>query len=85
MWKGRLGGTFSSSPVLVGDRVYVFDEAGKCSIFAATPKKFRLLGENQLGSEAFATPTIVGGRIYMRVAESHEGQRQEVLYCLGEK
>lgn len=85
MWKGRVGGTFSASPVLVGERIYAIDEAGKCSIFAATPEKFQLLGENQIGSEAFATPTIVGGRIFLRVAESKDGQRQEMLYCLGRK
>jgi outer membrane protein assembly factor BamB len=84
IWKGRIGGTFSSSPVLVGQRIYAIDEAGKCSIFSATPDKFELLGVNQLGSETFATPTIVGGRIYYRMAETKNGQRQEMLYCLGE-
>jgi outer membrane protein assembly factor BamB len=84
-WKGRLGGTFSSSPVLVGERIYAIDETGKCSIFGATPDKFKRLGENQLAGEVFATPTIVGGRIYLRVAENRGDQRQEMLYCLGEK
>jgi hypothetical protein len=69
----------------VGERIYAIDEAGKCSIFAATPSEFKQLGENQIGNEAFATPTIVGGRIYLRVAETKDGQRQEMLYCLGQK
>ena len=30
-----------------------------------------------------ATPTICGGRIYMRVAVNQKGQRQEMLYCIG--
>jgi outer membrane protein assembly factor BamB len=84
-WKGRLGGTFSSSPVLVGDRVYVTNEAGQTYIFRADPERFELLGENALGNECFATPAICGGRIYTRVAERDGETRQEFLYCLGAK
>jgi outer membrane protein assembly factor BamB len=84
-WKGRLGGTFSSSPVLVGDTIYATNEAGKTYLFKAEPAKFQLLGSNQLGDEVFATPTFVRSRIYHRVAERTDGMRQEMLYCLGEK
>ena len=85
LWKGRLGGTFSASPVLVGDTIYATNEAGRTFLFQAEPKGFALVGENQLGDEAFATPTICGGRIYARVAKQVDGQRQEFLYCLGER
>jgi len=30
-----------------------------------------------------ATPTICGGRIYMRLAVNENGRRQEVLVCVG--
>lgn len=83
VWKGRLEGTFSSSPVLVGEHIFATNEAGKTFIFNATPKGFDLVGENQLGDEAFATPTFCGDRIYTRVAVTKEGKRQEWLYCLG--
>ena len=37
-----------------------------------------------LGDETFATPTILGDRIYTRVSHSDDdGNRQEMLYCLG--
>jgi len=84
LWKQRVGGTFSSSLVLVNEKIYVTDEAGKTTIFAADPAGFRLIAENQLGDEVFATPAICGSRIYQRVAFTAEGQRQELLYCLGE-
>lgn len=84
VWQGRLGGTFSSSPVLVGERIYVTNEAGETFVFKASPADFALLAKNQLGEEVFATPTICGGRIYIRVAEQHEDQRQETLYCLSD-
>ncbi|QDV18670.1 outer membrane biogenesis protein BamB [Gimesia panareensis] len=84
-WKGRLAGTFSSSPVLVGTRIYVTNEAGESFVFRANPDKFTLIAENKLGSEVFATPTIVDSRIFMRVTEEVSGKRQEMLYCIGRK
>ncbi len=83
IWKGRLGGTFSSSPVLVGDRIYVTNEAGETYVFKANPQEFELLGENKLGTEVFATPTFCDSRIFMRVSEEIVGKRQEMLYCIG--
>ncbi len=40
VWKGRLGGTFSASPVLVGDHLFATNEAGRTFIFKATPETF---------------------------------------------
>ncbi len=84
VWKGRLGGKFTASPVMVGDHIYATDEQGRTSIFSANPKAFQLVAQNQLGDEAMATPTICGGRIYMRVAYMDDESRHETLYCLGE-
>jgi len=85
LWKGRLGGTFSASPVMVGDDILATNEAGRTFIFKANPKEFDLVAENKLGDEVFATPTVCGGRIYMRVAIKQNGTRQEKLFCIGTK
>jgi len=85
LWKGRLGGTFSSSPVMVGKHIFAINEAGETSVFKADPAKFELVGKNQLGNEVYATPTICGSRIYMRVAEQQGDLRQEMLYCIGDR
>ncbi len=82
-WKQRLGGTFSASPVLVGDQIFATNEAGTTFIFGARSDKFESIGENTLGTDVFASPAICGNRIYMRVAIQVNGQRQEMLYCLG--
>jgi len=82
LWKSRLGGTFSSSPVMVGDRIYATNEEGVTHIFKANPKKFEKVAENKLGQSVFATPAICGDRIYMRVAHNENDQRQEYLYCI---
>lgn len=84
VWKGRLGGTFSASPVLVGEHLFATNEAGQTFIFKATPEAFELVAENSLGREVFATPTICGSRIYFRVANQVDGQRHEELKCVGQ-
>ncbi len=85
LWKGRLGGTFSASPVLVGDTIYVTNEAGTTFLFRARPDEFDLLAKNTIPGEVFATPAICGGRIYFRIAEQQDGKRQEMLYCVGQR
>jgi outer membrane protein assembly factor BamB len=84
MWKSRLGGTFSASPVMVGQLIYATNEAGETFVFRADPAKYELVNQNKLGDEVLATPTIVGGRIYYRGATLRDGIRQEFLYCIGE-
>jgi len=84
VWKGRLGGTFSSSPVLVGDLIYAANEEGQTFVFKVSTEKLDVVAINQLGNSVFATPAICGGRIYQRVAHDVDGLRQEVLYCIGE-
>jgi len=85
LWKNRLGGAVSSSPVLVGNRIYSTDEKGETFVFEASPEKFTLLATNKLGDETFSTPAICGSRIFVRIAQKVDGKRQEFLCCLGEK
>lgn len=74
VWSQKLGGGFSASPVLVGDKLFVPNEAGKTFIFR-TGRKFELVGENGLKDGGFASPVICGSRIYLRTLHW--------LYCLG--
>lgn len=83
IWKARLGGTFSSSPVLVGAHIFATNENGETYIFKADPTKFELVGKNQLGNDVIATPTFSGNRIYARVAWQKDGERRETLCCIG--
>jgi outer membrane protein assembly factor BamB len=84
IWRGRLGGTFSASPILVGEHIFATNEDGETFIFKANPEKFELVAKNDLGDEVIATPTICGSRIYMRVAEREDGRSKEFLYCISE-
>ena len=85
LWKKRLGGEFSASPVLVGDTIYATSETGETFVYRADPAKFEQIGVNKLGDQAMASTTICGSRIYMRVVEQVDGQRQEMLYCLAKQ
>ena len=85
MWKERLTGPVSSSPVLAGGNIYQANELGTCYVFKPNPEKFDPVAENQLGNEAFPSPAIVGNQIFIRTATGSGGNRREFLYCLGQK
>lgn len=82
-WKGKLGGTFTATPVLVGNHIYAINENGEFLVFKADPKEFKIIAKNQLGEQAFSTPTICGNHIYSRVVEYDGDERVERLYCHG--
>ena len=82
-WKARLGGTFSASPVMVGDRIYAIDEGGQYAVIGIDPENFEVLARGELGGGVFGTPTICGGEIFVRVAERVKGELREMLYCFG--
>jgi outer membrane protein assembly factor BamB len=82
LWKERLGGAFFASPVLVGERIYATNLAGKTFVYSTDPKEFKLLATNQLGNEVYASPIVSGNRLYLRVAFKG-AKRQEHLYCIG--
>jgi outer membrane protein assembly factor BamB len=83
MWKQRLGGPVSSSPVLAGGHIYQANEHGTHYVFKPNPEKLEIVAENQVGSESFATPSFCGGQIFLRTATREGGKRQEWLYCFG--
>lgn len=78
VWKERLGGGFSASPVLIDGKVYAPSEDGYVHVFAAEPQ-YKLLAKNKFGEgERFvASPAVAGGRLYLR--------GKDALYCVGKK
>ncbi|MEQ1825677.1 MAG: PQQ-binding-like beta-propeller repeat protein [Pirellula sp.] len=82
MWRQRLGGKFSCSPVLVGDVIHVFNEQGQGFTFRAKPSEYESIGGGKIADEVFATPAVVGDTMYMRLARNVSGKRQEYLVAL---
>jgi len=83
VWTGRLKGTFSASPVMVGDTIFATNESGETFIFAANPEEYKAIGSNKLGDDTYSTLTVCGDRIYLRVGTQGSGRREEMLYCIG--
>lgn len=74
VWQDRLPGAFSSSPILVGNLLFITNEAGKTYVLKAG-RQFELIATNDLKDGGFATPAVGGGHVYLRTSG--------VLYCLG--
>ena len=83
-WKHRVGGGFRVSPMLAGGNIHITDMSAKTTVFRASPDGFQAVAENQLGTEAFASPAVSRNQLFMRVADSSGGGRQEYLYCIGD-
>ncbi len=65
LWKQRLGGNFSASPIHARGRIYCFDEKGKTTVFEAAPK-FKTLALNTLDDGFMASPAVSGNALYLR-------------------
>jgi outer membrane protein assembly factor BamB len=65
LWRTRLGGDVTSSPVLADGNLYVTTESGKTSVFRSSDK-LEEISASEIGDRCYATPTIAGGRIYIR-------------------
>ncbi len=85
MWKNRLQGPVSASPVLVGDTIYAPNERGTTFVFKTNPQSFQLVASNRLGDESFASPTVVDNRLYLRVSTGDGAGRHETLYAIGNR
>lgn len=83
MWKQRLQGPVSASPVLVGGHIYWANENGTWYVFRPNPQRFDPVAENRLGEEGFASPAVSGNQLLIRTAVGSRAKRQEFLYCLG--
>jgi outer membrane protein assembly factor BamB len=65
VWTERLGGNFSSSPLLADGRIYVGNRDG--DTFVIRPgTTFELLATNRLDGQIFATPAALGRALYLR-------------------
>jgi outer membrane protein assembly factor BamB len=69
-------GTYSASPVLADDKIYITNEDGLTTVVKAGPK-FEVLAENALNDYCLSSPAISDGQLFIRTAAN--------LYCIGKK
>ncbi len=62
-------GTYSASPVRIGDRIYATSEDGTTTVFRAGPR-FEILATNELGGYTLASPAVSDGQIFLRTADA---------------
>jgi len=76
IWTHDFDEGFWSSPILVGDTVYMTDKMGDTLIFRLSDT-YEEMGRGSVGEQVFTTPAFVDSKIFIR------GQKS--LFCIGEK
>ncbi len=69
-------GTYSSSPVVADEKVYLSNEDGVTVVMRAGPK-FEVLAENDLAGYTLSSPAISDGHIFLRTTQ--------FLYSIGKR
>lgn len=65
VWRERIGGNYSGSPVLIDGRLYCISEEGEIAVIGAEPV-FTDYGRSPLGGGSHSTPAVANGRVYFR-------------------
>ena len=69
-------GTYSGSPVLADNKIYVTNEDGVTMVVRAGPK-FEILAQNDLGEYTLSSPAISEGQLFIRT--------DKALYAIGRR
>jgi outer membrane protein assembly factor BamB len=65
VWRGRLKGKHSASPVYAAGRIYFFSEKNLTTVIEPG-HEFKVLAENQLEQRVMASPAVTGDAIILR-------------------
>lgn len=65
VWRERVQGNYSASPLLAEGRIYVCSEEGKVTVLAAG-REHKVLATNVMPDGIMSTPAIAGKAIYLR-------------------
>ncbi len=65
LWKERIEGNYSASPLFANGRIYFFSQDGK-SVVIESGKEFKQLAENSLDGGFMASPAVAGDALFLR-------------------
>jgi len=65
VWKKRIGGNYSASPVCIGERIYFASHEGNVTVVAAS-REFELLAENELPAPIMGSPAVLPSMMLIR-------------------
>lgn len=68
LWQLRVNGKggFSSTPVIAGKNIYLFNNEGGATVVNLSGEKGEVVGESELGAKVLCTPAIANGALYVR-------------------
>lgn len=69
VWRERVGGHYTASPLYADGRIYLFDEEGKTTVIAPG-REYKQLAENHLDSGFMASPATADGGLYLRTEKA---------------
>ncbi|NND98278.1 MAG: PQQ-binding-like beta-propeller repeat protein [Pirellulaceae bacterium] len=69
VWKKRIGGKFSASPLMVGGYIYLGSHEGTVTVIKPGPEG-KIVAENQLEGQIMASPAVVDNALILRTAEA---------------
>lgn len=65
VWRERVGGQYSASPLLGGGRIYFCSHEGKTTVIEAS-SDYQVLAENSLEGRLMASPVAIDGDLVLR-------------------
>jgi outer membrane protein assembly factor BamB len=65
VWRERVGGNYSASPIYAEGRIYFCSEEGKTTVIEAG-RQFKKLAENQLADGFMASPAVASRALFLR-------------------
>ena len=74
IWRERLGGKYSASPIWTEGRIYFLSEKGKTTVIEAGPE-FKILAANELNEKCCASPAVSNKQLFIRSEHN--------LFCIG--
>ena len=77
LWRKRMGGKFTASPVAADGKLFFTDETGGTIVLDAGQAEYQELAHNQIGEDVYASPAISQGRLFVRSTKH--------LFCIGTK
>jgi outer membrane protein assembly factor BamB len=69
LYRKRIGGGFSASPLLAGDHLYFTSEEGETTV-VRTGREFQQVAQNDMGERTLASLAVVDGDILLRTADA---------------
>ncbi len=69
VWKERVGGNYSASPIYADGRIYLSSQQGVVTVFEPG-REFEVLASNELGEQIMASPAVSGKALFLRT-KSH--------------